>query len=571
MNKVYAISFLVLLVLASCADSKEVANLDTGFGAKDYPYIHAFHEGVRLKTKGRVDEAIASFERCLNIRQDDDAVYYALSQLELMRDNKDASANYIVKAAQIDPGNTWYIQELAYMYYDQRELEKSLENFKKLVELEPRNLDWQYGYAGVLQEAGKNTEAIAMLNRMQDQLGLNPELSIQKYELYMKMNNPSKAIEELNVARVEFPKELSILATLVDHYFKMGEHEKAIHILEELVTEDPTNGRAHLALADLYRQQGENKKAYASLKKAFESDDVDLGTKISILTRIQESSYKIDPEVLELVDLLVEMNPTSAAAHSIRGDYYLQLEDTEKALDAYKNALDIDQNKFPIWNQVMILEYQLGKYESLFQHSKACVELFPTMTLVYLLNGVSANQLKKYDDAIEALEAGRVLLIDDKRMEAEFWGQIGEAYFGKKMISDAKQAYKKALDLDPGSSLLRSNFAYRLANEKAELELAKSLAKQAVEGAPNQGQFIDVYGWVFFQSNEFEEALKYFQMASELMPEDPMIQEHLGDVNAKKGNINKATEYWMSAEKLGSKNKSLQRKLSEKKYYDPEY
>ena len=93
--------------------------------------------------------------KCLSIRQDDDAVYYALSQLELMRENKDASANYILKAAEIDSKNTWYIQELAYMYYDQGDLEKSIQNFKKLVDLEPRNLDWQYGYAGVLQESGK--------------------------------------------------------------------------------------------------------------------------------------------------------------------------------------------------------------------------------------------------------------------------------------------------------------------------------------------------------------------------------------------------------------------------------
>lgn len=562
---------LILSALSSCADSKEITNLDTGFGAKDYPYIHAFHEGVRLKTKGRVDEAIESFEKCLTIKQDDDAVYYALSQLELMRDNKDASANYIVKAAELDPKNTWYIQELAYMYYDQGLLDKSLENFKKLVELEPRNLDWQYGYAGVLQEAGKNTEAIEMLNRMEDQLGLNPELSIQKYELYMKMNNPTKAIEELDIARNEYPKELSILATLVDHYFKIGQHDKATQILEELVQEDPTNGRAHLALADLYRQKGDTKKAYASLKKAFQSDDVDLNTKIGILTRVQESSYKIDSEVLELVDLLVEMNPGSAAVHSVRGDYYLQLEDNEKALFSYKKALELDQNKFPIWNQVMILEYQLGEYTSLFDHSKACMELFPTMTITYLLHGVSANQLKKFDDAIEALDAGRVLLIDDKRMEAEFWGQKGEAFFGKRLVSDAKQAYKKALELDPGSSLLRSNFAYRLANEKVDLEMAISLAKQAVDGAPNQGQFIDVYGWVYFQSNDYGKALKYFQMANELMPDDAMINDHLGDAYYKQSNVSKALEYWNKAKDLGSKNQALPRKLTDKKYYDPEF
>lgn len=571
MSKFSVIILSLFFIISACADSKDVAQLDTGFGAKDYPYIYAFHEGVRLKTKGRIDEAIESFEKCLSIRQDDDAVYYALSQLELMRENKDASANYILKAAEIDSKNTWYIQELAYMYYDQGDLEKSIQNFKKLVDLEPRNLDWQYGYAGVLQESGRYSDAITMLNKMEDQLGLNPELSIQKYELYMKMNNPTKALEELANARKEYPQELAILATLVDHYFKLGKHEEATKILEELVAEDPTNGRAHLALADLYRQQGETKKAYSSLRNAFESEDVDITTKIGILTRILDASFKIDPEVFELVDLLVEMNPNNAAAHSIRGDFYLQLEDSESALSSYRKALAIEKSKFPIWNQVMILEYQLGEYETLFTDSKECMELFPTVTITYLLNGVSANQLKKYNEALDALNAGRVLLINDKQMEAEFLGQIGEAYFGLNQIGDAKMSYEKAIKLDPASVLLRSNFAYRLANKNVDLELAKSLAKQAVDAAPNQAQFIDVYGWTLFQLKEYDQAQMYFQMAYEFLPEDALIVEHMGDINAINNQLSNAVDFWTKAKELGSKNKVLLKKLKDKKYYDPEF
>ena len=80
------------------------------------------------------------------------------------------------------------------------------------------------------------------------------------------------------------------------------------------------------------------------------------------------------------------------------------------------------------------------------------------MSIVYLLNGVSANQLKKHDEALESLESGIELVINDPAMKAEFYGQIGEAYFGLKDDNEGVTNYKKALSLDSKSNLLKNNF-----------------------------------------------------------------------------------------------------------------
>jgi tetratricopeptide (TPR) repeat protein len=571
MNKAFLHIAVLVFVLVGCATEKVAVSERTEISKKDYPYIEKFHEGIRLKTKGRVDEAILKFEECLLIRQDDDAVFYALSQLELMKGNLEKSSQHILQAAEIDPGNTWYIQELAYMYYEQKNFEGSIENFKKLVEIEPRNVDWQYGYAGALQEAGQNEEAIDALNKTEDQVGINPELSIQKYNLYMKIKDAEKGIAEIERARETFPKDLQLLATLVDYYYQAGQEEKAISLLEELVEADPQNGRAHLALADVYRQKGDQDKSYRELKLAFLGEGVDLDTKMKILMSIQESSFKIDPEVYELVDILVDTYPTEAKAHSVKGDYMLRAEKQDEALESYKKALEFEKNKYPIWNQVLIMEYQDSKFEDLYEHSKECLTLFPTISTVYLLQGVSANQLHKYDEALDALSVGRELVINDKTLEAEFFGQIGEAQFGLNEIEEGKAAYKKALELDGQSSLLRSNYAYRLAMVKKDLELAESLAKQALDAAPNQSQFKDTYGWVLFQKGDYTKALSEFTEAYEMNDQDNMIVEHLGDAHFMKGDKNEALKWWKKAKELSSKNKVLEKKIQEGKYYDPIY
>ena len=78
---------VVVLMITSCGVKKnsteENAEVKNTVSILNYPYIEKFHEGLRFKSKGEVDNAIAAFTYCLTVRQDDDAVFYALSALLL--------------------------------------------------------------------------------------------------------------------------------------------------------------------------------------------------------------------------------------------------------------------------------------------------------------------------------------------------------------------------------------------------------------------------------------------------------------------------------------------------------
>jgi len=250
------------VVIASCGSTKSASTAkkpnkgSTEFSKKDYPYLEAFHQGVRLKMVGDVDGAITAFNTCLTIKQNDDAVYFALAQLELKKGNKPQALTHFTKASQLDPKNIWYIKEMAYLHYDNQEFEKAVPEFKKLVEHEAQNLEWLYGYGDCLLRTGKVQEAINVLTKAEDIMGVTPDLSVEKYNLYMSLKKETEAIKEINKAREVFPNDPQLIATLVDHYFQKGEASKAIELLEQLVLADPDNGRAHLALGDIYRQQG---------------------------------------------------------------------------------------------------------------------------------------------------------------------------------------------------------------------------------------------------------------------------------------------------------------------------
>lgn len=572
MNKSIFIALLAVWTLQGCGSSKNKgADVPKQASMTDFAYIQKFHEGVRLKSRGQTLEAITAFENCLSMRQNDDAVYFALSTLYLAQGEKAKAGDCILKASKLDPKNLYYTTELAYFYYEEQKFTEAIACFQKMVKQEPRNPDFQYGLAESYMRAGKPQEAINALNKTQDQMGVVPELSIQKFNLYLQLKNNEKALNELEEARKAYPGDSQLLSTLVDYYFRVNQEAKAIQTLEELAVSDPQNGRVHLFLADIYRQKGQKDRYFASLEKGFKGEGVDLNQKMQVLIGMQDRREDTDPRALELVNLLVMQHPTEAKSHTIQADFLMALGREKEALSSYRKALDFEKGAYAIWNQVLVMEYQSEEYEALYLDSKRCLNFFPTVATVNLLNGIAAIQLKNYQEGIATLESGKEFVINDKPLLAEFYGQIADGYFGLKKYAEGQSNYENAMRQDPQSNLLQNNYAYRLALAKIELDKAESLVKKVNENSPNQPHFVDTYGWVLFQKGNYSAALTKFQKAYELNPKDRIIVEHLGDVLLQLDRKKEGVEYLKKAKELGSTNKNLDLKIEKQTYYDPIY
>src|SRR5690606_24148054 len=91
--------------------SEEPQLSSTGF-----PYIEKFHQGIREKMAGNLSESKKLFKECIEIRDDNDAVYFALAEIAVKERNSIQAIQYYQKANELDPKNLVYIQELAYLY-----------------------------------------------------------------------------------------------------------------------------------------------------------------------------------------------------------------------------------------------------------------------------------------------------------------------------------------------------------------------------------------------------------------------------------------------------------------------
>ncbi len=553
---------------AEPAKSKDQRN---GLSKKDFAYIEKFHEGVRLKTRKQYDEALKAFTYCTDARQDDDAVYFAMAEIYRAQNNIPQAATLFARAAELDPKNRYYLEELANIQFEQGEFEKSSANFQKLVKLEPDNVQWLYAYAETLLRSGKTAESIAALDKLEEQVGMYPELTVQKYQMYMSIKLPSKAIAEVKKGLEKFPDDEVLLGTLIDHYFRNGEEDKAIALLAELVKADPQNGRAHLILGQYEMEQQNPEAALKHFQVAFASDEVELDTKIQIALRFLDADDTVSVAEEELARELTDRHPESAVAWSVYGDFMVQKANEAEALRAYRKALEFEKSEFAVWNQVLMLEYQSKNFKGLYETSQECLTYFPTMAQVYLFHALAANQLREFDEALATTAAGKEFVVNDPFLKAEILGQEAEAWFGLKDYPKGKETFETALKLTPNNYLLTNNYAYQLALAGEELDRAEELIRSVLGNTEEEAYILDTYGYVLFRKKDYQAAYEQFEKAYAKESGDATITEHLGDAAIKTGRTAEALKFWKMAKEQGSTNKKLDLKIEKQQFYEPEY
>jgi tetratricopeptide (TPR) repeat protein len=346
-------------------------------------------------------------------------------------------------------------------------------------------------YANALEYA----KAMKILDKLIEHRGLDISLQMEKYDLFLLMKKPEKALKTLEEGRVLFDNDPVFLATLVDSYMENKQFDEAFALLNVLVEKDAENGLATLLLGEMYMQKKNYLKGLELLKSAVTKEGPSIDQKMNILIQTQKTEG-CGPEIMKLVDYMTARYPENAKSFAIKGDCCIKNNDVEGAIVAYKKAVDIQPSLFPIWQQLLLLEFQSEKWTSLYTNSVDAISLFPNNPFAYLTAGISANKMQNYADAIGFLEAGLEYIIKNDETEAEMLAQLGEANFGLKKPDIAYDFYNRAILKYPNSAPINAAFALQLAKNKLKLDFAITLIDLSLSKAPDNALYMAIKGTV---------------------------------------------------------------------------
>ena len=562
MNKVFSSFFLVLIFLAGKTD-KIVSQV-----AHSPSYISSFHAGVRHKLNGEINQAISKFTACLNEDQNDDAVHYALSQIYLTKNELQLALIHIKWALKIDPSNKHYKLELVNIYSATGGYKKAALLLEELIKNDLQNSELYQQAADNWVKANKIKKAIVVLNKLEYNIGYDPQILLQKATLSLLIKDNKTALSLLILANKTFPGEPAILAALVDYYLDFGSYSEVVLVLKELLYVDSFNGFGFMLLGEIQVDNGEITEGLANLKKAVKADGLNIDQRMEILIRLQKEKNINVIEITELVDFIAITYPKEAKAHAIKGDHYFKLNQPLIAIESYKEAVYCDPNLYQIWTQIISLEYENEQWDSLFVDSEKSLAYFPTQPMVYFFCGVAANKLLLFDKAIERLSAGLDFLVNDVSLDAEINSQLGISYFGLKQNELGYQKFEKSLQLAPRNNLIVQTFAIQLARNQIDFSKANKLIDNLLLLDINDAKSLSAKGQVLFYEKRYSEALAFLSRALKQIENDAVLNDYLGNTNYFLGEISKASDFWSKAKLLGSKNKYLELKINTKSYYE---
>ncbi|WP_320239782.1 tetratricopeptide repeat protein [Cognatiyoonia sp. IB215182] len=108
-------------------------------------------------------------------------------------------------------------------------------------------------------------------------------------------------------------------------------------------------------------------------------------------------------------------------------------------------------------------------------------------------------------------------------------------------IDGAIALYEEMYSVNSSAVTIANNLASLIAthrNDDESIARAATIAKRLRE--LDLPPFQDTYGWIAYRQNQFDEALTYLKPAAEGLPDDPLVQYHLGMTYAALGEQEKA-------------------------------
>ncbi len=570
-NKILILVLSIFLV--ACSGSKRIGN---EVSADKQPsaelFQRTFFEAQKHKAIGNSEKAYAFFQEAAQIDPKNDAVYYELALYEFETKNTAASKVNIEKAIAIDKKNHWYYLLLANVEVEAGDLDAAAKAFKKTTELNPDDMQTFFELASVYLYQQKFDQAISVYDQLEKRTHVSEELSFQKQQLYMQMGKPEKALAELQKLVDQYPDQIEYHGMLAQFYAENGEDEKALATFERMKKIDPNSGFYHMLLSEYYASKGRDQESYDEMLLAFKSDEVHIDQKIGVLLRffsVTDFSAEMLPRAYELLDITIAVHPKESKAFAMYGDYHLRENRIVEARDMYRKAVELDKTRNAVWSQLLILESQLANWKELEEESQEAVTLFPALPEFYLYLGIAQGENEKYDSAIDNLNMGRMFVLDNPALEAQFYASLGDIYHSAGEHKKSDNSYEEALRINPNNVFVLNNYAYYLSMRNENLPKALEMAKHANELQPGQASFQDTYGWVLYQTGNYTEALNWIQASMDSGgDQSPEVVEHFGDVLYKNNRVEEAVYFWEKALELGTDTELLRKKIAEKKLYE---
>lgn len=449
--------------------------------------------------------------------------------------------------------------------------DEASDTYRRILKEFPRYTDDKYALARSLTMGKHFGDAIAVYDSLEVSEGITPQISMQKINLYLSLNDTTNALREARRLYETAPNALSNNDIMGHVYQHVGMLDSAYVYYDRMEKIDPNSADAALAKVAYYYEKKDSVQMDKHMYRALTNENMPIEQKVDELTRYIRTMYQdgdSSQRVVNLFNVILSQHPHEAAVRRLFGAYLSDKKDFNGASEQLSYALDIEPTNIDDWKNLMVVN-MLGKnYDKALSAAEKALEYNPADIQLLMYIPLIYTQLKQYGKAVETCEIA-LHNVDslDTQMQSDIYGMMGDAYHAAGDTLKAFNIYDKALELYPGNPGVLNNYAFFLACGNKELDKAEKMSSEAVRAEPENVSYLDTYAWVFFKKRNLDLAKLYMEQALKYSQEPSAeMYEHYGDILFFIGDPAKANEQWKKALELDPENKILNEKVKKQTY-----
>jgi tetratricopeptide (TPR) repeat protein len=501
-----ALIFIVFSV-ASIAYAPDAASQPGQPGASDATPGYYFLLGRHLESEGKIEEAIAAHRRAIALEPESAELRAELAGLYARQDRAIEALDTAEAAITRDPSNREANRILGSIFAAFADQKQPI-----------RKGDDPSQYAA---------RAIASLEKARGAGAADLSLELMLGRLYLQTSAFDKAIAPLQRVFDEQPSYTEAAILLSSAMRGAGRLADATHALETAVRENPRSYRGYLQLGELYDEQRRWKDAAAAYARAQSLNPrADLGVRrAAALINAGDTT-----QAMAMLQAALKRNPERPDPAVLYLVAHAQRE--MKDLDGAAATAEKLRKLYP--------DDIRGLY---------------AMAAIY-------NSKEQYAEAAGVLEDLMTRVPDDQTVVYQYAHALDKS--GR--AADAESALRGLLARDPKDANALNSLGYMFAERGERLDEAVDLLQRAVKLEPGNPSFLDSLGWAYFRQGKLDLAEGPLAQAAAKVPDNSVIQDHLGDLRFQQKRFAEAIAAWERS--LAGDGDSIDRGAVEKKLRD---
>ena len=242
------------------------------------------------------------------------------------------------------------------------------------------------------------------------------------------------------------------------------------------------------------------------------------------------------------------LNPKFKFNLSLLADNYYKNNDYKKTENILNNFNENDDIYYwyKIKKKASIISNELGAQESLnFINSKFKKIKNPSLKILFDMANITKG-FEEYETSIVYYNKVLSKISLNSESRAEILYRRGSCYERLGQFEKSDKDLLNSLEINPNDAYVLNYLAYSWLERNYKIDTSITMLEKAYKQKKNDPYILDSVGWAYYLVGDLIKAEQFLRKAIKIMPDDPIVNDHYGDILWEMNRKTQAKYYWQS-------------------------